>query len=95
VRAYCGDDDAALPARSPVTHAERCALPTMVVVAEHENPLLDVYGLEFAYRLAATRGRAPRFLQCRGHNHMSVMAHFGSGDEELGREILAFWARVE
>jgi acetyl esterase/lipase len=95
VRAYCGDDDAALPARSPVTHAERCALPTMVVVAEHENPLLDVYGLEFAYRLAAARGRAPRFLQCRGHNHMSVMAHFGSGDEELGREILAFWARVE
>lgn len=91
VRAYHGDDETAYGIRSATTHAERCTLPTMVVIAEHENPLLDVYGLEFAHRLASLHGRAPRFVQCRGHNHMSVMAHFDSGEEALGREMLEFW----
>jgi hypothetical protein len=79
-------------ARSPITHAHRCALPVLVAIAEHENPLLDVYGLEFAHRLAQVRGQAPRIVQCAGHNHMSIMAHFDSGDDTLGREILQFWA---
>ena len=95
VAAYHGSDDSLDEARSPVSHASRSALPVFVVVAEHENPLLDMYGLEFAHRLASARGRAPRFLQMRGHNHMSIVAHFNSGEEQLGREILAFFAEVE
>lgn len=90
VRAYFGDDAALYEARSPVAFADRSALPVLVVTAEFENPLLDVYGLEFAHRLAAARGHAPRFLQMRGHNHMSIVAHFNSGEETLGREILDF-----
>lgn len=91
VRSYFGDDASQYAARSPVTHAHRCRLPVMLAVAEYDNPLLDVYGLEFAQRLAESRGRAPRFVQCAGHNHMSIMAHFDSGDDTLGEEILAFW----
>jgi hypothetical protein len=94
VRSYFGDDATRYAARSPVTHAQRCALPVLVAIAEHENPLLDVYGLEFAHRLAQERGQAPRFVQCAGHNHMSIMAHFDSGDDTLGSEILRFWQGV-
>jgi acetyl esterase len=94
VRAYFGEDPKLYERRSPVTHAAYCKVPVMVAVAEHDNPLLDVYGLEFAYRLAADHGRAPRFLQCMGHNHMSIMAHFDSGEETLGREILEFWSSL-
>ena len=72
-------------------HGATSNVPVMIVVAEYENPLLDLYGLEFAQRLAATRRRAPRFVQARGHNHMSVMAHFNSGEQALGREMLAFF----
>ncbi|QJW85760.1 alpha/beta hydrolase fold domain-containing protein [Ramlibacter terrae] len=91
VRSYFGDDAALYEARSPVTHAARCALPVLVAIAEHDNPLLDVYGLEFAHRIAARDGTAPRVVQCAGHNHMSIMAHFGSGEDALGPEILRFW----
>jgi acetyl esterase len=92
VRAYFGGDAALHEQRSPVAHAARCRVPVMIAIAEFDNPLLDAYGLEFAHRLAVAHGRAPRFVQCRGHNHMSMMAQFDSGEETLGREILAFWS---
>jgi hypothetical protein len=50
-----------------------------------------VYGLEFAHRLAQARGRAPRVLQMPGHNHMSIVAHFNTAEDTLGREIVAFF----
>ena len=95
VAAYFGADATLDEARSPCMQAAGSDVPVMIVVAEFENPLLDLYGLEFAQRLAAARRRAPRFVQARGHNHMSVVAHFNSGEEALGREMLAFFDTVE
>jgi acetyl esterase/lipase len=91
VRAYFGDDVGLYDERSPVTHAANLKLPVMLACAEHDNPLLDVYAYEFATRVGQLTGRAPRVVQCMGHNHMSIMAHFDSGEETLGPEILAFW----
>ncbi|SJM28391.1 hypothetical protein [Mesorhizobium delmotii] len=34
--------------------------------AAFENPLLDLYGLEFAHRIAIARRRAPRFVRLPG-----------------------------
>lgn len=93
VRAYFGEDRLRYEERSPVRHAAANArLPVFIAIAEFENPLLDVYGLEFAHALAAARGRAPRLLQLRGHNHMSMVAHFNSSEDGLGRELLDFFA---
>ncbi|SJZ39118.1 Acetyl esterase/lipase [Enhydrobacter aerosaccus] len=91
VRAYFGDDSSLYDIRSPVSHATHCHLPVLVAAAEFENPLLDVYALEFAHRLAQARGRAPRFVQMKGHNHMSIVAHFNTEEETLGRIILDFF----
>jgi hypothetical protein len=30
----------------------------------------------------------------RGHNHMSVVAHFNSGEDTLGQEIVDFFETV-
>lgn len=94
VRSYFGEDLELYDERSPVTHAHNLKQPVMLACAEHDNPLLDVYALEFATRVAQATGSAPRFVQCMGHNHMSIMAHFDSGEETLGPEILAFWLTV-
>jgi len=94
VRAYFGDDASRYDERSPVTWAGRCALPVMIAIAEFDNPLLDVYGAEFFWKLAAARGRAPRFLRLRDHNHISMVAHFNTGEDLLGREILDFMATL-
>jgi acetyl esterase len=94
VRAYFGADESLYEERSPVSWAARCALPVMIAIAEFENPLLDVYGAEFFWKLAAARGKAPRFLRLRGHNHISMVAHFNTAEDLLGREILDFMATL-
>ena len=93
VRAYWGDDPARYDERSPVTWAGECRLPVMIAIAEHENPYLDVYCAELFHRLSVARKRSPRFLRLARHNHISLVAHFDSGEETLGPEILEFMAR--
>jgi len=93
VRAYFGDDASLYHQRSPVTHAADPDLPVMIIVAEYENPYLDVYGAELLHRLSGARRRAPRFVRLTRHNHISLVAHFNTEEEILGREILDFVAR--
>ena len=90
VRAYFGEDPALHPIRSPASHPQGSDVPVMIVTAQYDNPLLDLYGAQFQAALGQVRGIMPRFIQMRRHNHTSVVAHFDSGEEYLGREILAF-----
>jgi hypothetical protein len=92
VMAYFGEDESLYEARSPVTHAANLDVPVFIAIAEHENPLLDVYGAELLHRVSIARGRAPRFMRLPEHNHISIMAHFNTEEELLGREILEFFA---
>jgi acetyl esterase/lipase len=94
VKAYWGDDATAYDLRSPVTFAGESNLPVMIVNAEFENPLLDIYGMEAAWRIALARRRAPRYVRLTGHNHISIVAHFNTEEEILGREILDFFATL-
>lgn len=94
VRAYFGDDPSCYAHRSPMAYAACSTIPVLVVNAQYENPLLDVYGLEFAYRVANARRCAPHYLSVRGHNHMSIVAHFNTEEETLGRTMLAFFAET-
>jgi acetyl esterase len=94
VRAYFGDDTSLYEMRSPLTHAAASALPVMIAIAEFENPLLDLYGLELAHRIAIVRRRAPRFMRLADHNHISIVAHFNTVEDKLGREIVEFTHRL-
>ncbi|MGD9942967.1 MAG: alpha/beta hydrolase [Burkholderiaceae bacterium] len=96
VKAYYGDDPAVHAAASPLTHAANLDLPAMIVNAEFENPLLDLYALEFSLALARSRARAaaPLHLSVPDHNHVSVMAHFNTSEQWLAGEILAFLQRA-
>ncbi len=92
VRAYFGDDESLYEARSPVTYAGASQLPVFLAIAEHENPLLDVYGAETLHHIAVARGRAPRFLRLPRHNHISIIAHVNTEEDTLGAEMRDFFA---
>lgn len=94
VRAYFGDDATRYEARSPLTHAAESTVPTMIVVAEFENPLLDAYGLDLFHRMGRAAPPGLRFVRMDRHNHASIVAHFNTGEEILGREILDFLASL-
>jgi acetyl esterase/lipase len=90
VKIYFGADTSKYDERSPVTYADRCDVPLFIGLAQYENPLLDIYGLEFAQRVAARNRRAPRVVQVPGHNHNSIIAHFNTEEEILGLEMVDF-----
>jgi acetyl esterase/lipase len=90
VRAYYGLDERLYESRSAIAHAARLQVPTLLVNAEFENPLLDRYGLEYALALTQARGRAPVHLTLPDHNHMSIVTHFNTSEDTLGRCILEF-----
>ena len=90
VRAYFGEEASLHDLRSPVNYADQCTLPVMIATAEFENPYLDVYAAELFHRLSAARGRSPRFVQMPRHNHISIVAHFNTGEDILGRETMDF-----
>ena len=93
VQAYFGADPAHYAARSPMTHIANAKLPVFIVIAEHENPSLDLRGAELFVALCARRGACPPFLRLPRHNHMSEIAAFNTRDEQLGQAIIAFMGR--
>jgi acetyl esterase len=90
VEAYYGVDAARMESGSAVNHVTAESVATMIAMAEFENPLLDVHCAELFYRLSSATGRAPRLVWMAGHNHTSIVAHFNTAEDRLGREILAF-----
>jgi acetyl esterase len=90
VRAYYGADETLYDARSVVTHAANLRTPVFIAVAEHENPWLDVYSAEMAYRVGRQTKRLPIFVQLPGQTHTSMVAHFDAGEELLDRALLEF-----
>ena len=93
VEAYYGTSPATMEDGSPVNHVTAQALPTMIAVAEYENPLIDVHCVELLAALTRVRRRTPRFVWMAGHNHTSIVAHFNTAEDELGRQVLAFMER--
>src|SRR5690606_2884821 len=94
VRAYYGSDESLYECRSPLTHAASTKLPTFIAAAQYENPLLDVYSAELFYRMTELN-KPVRFVQMLNHNHSSIVAHFNTGEEILGRAILRFFEDID
>jgi acetyl esterase len=87
---YFGTDTSLYPERSPVNYGAQSALPTFIVIAEFDNPFLDVYSAELFAKMCAARSRCPRFLRLVGHNHQSTTASINTADDTLGQEIIDF-----
>lgn len=90
VEDYYGTDPAIFEDVSPVNHVDQDSVPTFIATAEFENPRIDIYCFELAYRLAAAKGHAPPFLWLKGHNHTSIIAHLNTAEDVLGQACRDF-----
>jgi len=87
VEAYYQTADAGkLDELSPVSHVDAAALPTFVAWSEFENCA------ELVHRLAHAHGKSPPVVWLKSHNHTSIIAHFNTAEDLLGRRILEFIA---
>jgi len=94
VVAYFGEDHEAMAQGSMVTHLAPDSVPTLIGVAEYENPLIDVHSAELIHRIAQVKRRAPPFFSIPRHNHTSSVAQINTADDRVGPHILEFVRRV-
>lgn len=92
VEAYYGSDSSRFDDRSGVSHVGPDSVPTFIAWSQYENPLLDVYCAELAWRLADAKRRAPPVMVLEGHNHTSIIGSFNTAEDALGRALLHFFA---
>lgn len=91
IHAYWGDDASLYESRSIVPHVPNSSVPVMLVIAEFDQRnLVATTGELFVALCDRDDGRCPRLIQTRGHNHISAVRHFNTGDDLLGREIIDF-----
>lgn len=90
VEAYFGDDPKAMEQGSLATHVAPDSVPTMVGIAQYENPLIDVHSAELIHRIADVKRRAPRFFSLARHNHSSTAAQINTADDLVGPQVLEF-----
>jgi triacylglycerol lipase len=89
--AYFGADPLQYEARSPLAHvATAPALPVLLTVAEFDPAFLSAPTFLLAEALTRRNGRPPEVCWLRGHNHVSTVLSFGSGDDMLGENIITF-----
>jgi acetyl esterase/lipase len=93
MQAYFGSDPTQYADRSALSHVGGAMVPTFVVIAQYDNPGLDVSGGELFAALCKRDKACPRFTRMVLHNHLSMVHHFNTADEALGREILDFIAK--
>jgi acetyl esterase/lipase len=87
---YFGADAAQYADRSPVTHVENSKLPVLLTVAEFDPGMLASPTYLLAEAITRRDGKAPEVVWLKGHNHVSNVLSFGTGDEVFGRKIVAF-----
>jgi acetyl esterase/lipase len=92
IAAYFGSDASKFEDRSPLTHVGAETIPLLLTVAEFDPGVLAAPTFQLADAITQKTGKAPRVLWLKGHNHVSTVLSFDSGDDAFGREILDFAA---
>jgi arylformamidase len=88
--AYFGSDPSRYADRSPITHIAGSKLPLLLTVAEFDPGFLAAPTYQLAEAVTRRDGKPPQVVWLKGHNHVSTVFSFGTGDDAFGRKILEF-----
>ena len=87
---YFGTDESRYSDRSPVTHVATNAIPLLLTVSEFDTADLSAPTYLLAEAITRRDGKPPEVVWLKGHNHVSNVLCFGSGDDVFGRKIVDF-----
>jgi acetyl esterase len=90
--AYFGHNAGSFGAMSVVTQIDASPLPLLITYAELDPVQMQVQAGELFARLVVNHGFAPDLHVVRGHNHLSQVFSFNTGDESLSAPVLNFLA---
>jgi acetyl esterase len=87
---YFGSDFSRYPAMSVVTQVDAAPFPMLITFAERDLVQMQVQAGELFARLVTQHGFMPELAVIRGHNHLSQVYAFNTGDESLTEPVLRF-----
>lgn len=87
---YYGTDASAYPARSVIDAVDGRKLPVFLAVGEFDMPSIQFQNHALVDALFARDQAMPTYVSAQGHNHISIVEHFGTADETLAPDILEF-----
>jgi acetyl esterase/lipase len=90
VIAYFGSDASKFVDRSPITHVGNNRVPLLLSVAEFDPGFLAAPTYQLGEAVTRRDGKPPPLLWLKGHNHVSTVLSFGTGDDVFGRKIVEF-----
>ncbi|MBE9637183.1 alpha/beta hydrolase [Salipiger mangrovisoli] len=67
-------------------------IPVLVAYAQNEPAVISDQTRRLIEALAERDGRLPLIASAPGHNHISIVSHFGTADDSFGRDLLGFVA---
>jgi acetyl esterase/lipase len=88
--AYFGTDPAQYDDRSSILHVAHNKVPVLLTVAEFDPGGLAAPTYSLAEAITRRDGKPPEVVWLKGHNHVSTVLSFGTGDELFGNKILEF-----
>ncbi|MCA0942987.1 alpha/beta hydrolase [Salipiger pacificus] len=65
-------------------------IPVMIAYAQNEPDVIIDQTRRMIEALAERDGRLPLITSAPGHNHISIVNHFGTADDTFGRDLLGF-----
>tara|TARA_S200000501_G_scaffold351121_1_gene368723 strand:- start:334 stop:1266 length:933 start_codon:yes stop_codon:yes gene_type:complete len=92
--AYFGDRSSNYGNMSILENVDYGNTPVMISSAEYDPLDLAQFSIELLLEISVKFGIMPRFKQMLGHNHVSQVYSFGSGDDSVGLELIDFVGQV-
>jgi triacylglycerol lipase len=91
MRAYLGEDESQLAARSPITHARQSKVPVLLTMAQWDATFFAQQTLELASTLCERDGTCPPIAWLAGHNHFSPVFSVGTEGDAVGPRLLDYF----
>jgi triacylglycerol lipase len=93
IRAYVGEDESQLTARSPITYVGHSRVPLLLSMAQWDPGPFAQQTLALASALCDRDGSCPPIAWLTGHNHFSPVFAVGTDGDEVGPRWLDFITR--
>lgn len=88
--AYYGPEESAWANRSPSAQASLASVPVMLVEAQYDSDPIKSDSEEMYKVICKSQSGCPQRIKATDHNHVSIIFHFNTKDQRLGKLMIKF-----
>lgn len=87
---YYGPDSSKYAEYSAINNLDGRKIPLLLAIAEYDFKLVQDQNAQLIQALYKRDGKLPDMVTALGHNHISVVEHLDTPDQDFGRQMVEF-----